>query len=123
MRINERVPISVPNLAKIDLVVLEEEMKTHDYERSHTNTNQKNKSSMRTKIGARIKVDTKNFHLLQNHLNLLLLMFLFIYNPNPDIELLTDGLIFIGLTSHVILTSSVVVYNIEIRSNGVVQID
>ena len=40
----------------------------------------------------------------------------------PAIELLTDYLIFIGLTSHVILTSAVIVYNIEVSSNDVVQI-
>ena len=40
----------------------------------------------------------------------------------PAIELLTDYLIFIGLTSHVILTSAVIVNNIEVSSNDVVQI-
>ena len=40
----------------------------------------------------------------------------------PPIELLTDYLIFIGLTNHVILMSAVIVYNIEVSSNDVVQI-
>ena len=37
-------------------------------------------------------------------------------------ELLNDGLIFISSLSHVILLFDVVVYNINVRSNGIVQI-
>ena len=40
----------------------------------------------------------------------------------PTIELLTDYLIFIGITNHVILMSAVIVNNIEVSSNDVVQI-
>ena len=38
------------------------------------------------------------------------------------IKVLTDDLVFIDLINHVILTCAVVVYNIKVRSNGVVQI-